>query len=116
MKNIFKISITFQIFIWTKNTKNILNIFRAKNSKLTFAKTLSFTMGDVSAGKISHFRQNMFQNNICINTFSSDVFTADVALTLTKAKNKPASTLKTAIDSITVTGTVTRKCISMVTA
>merc|ERR1712117_914138 len=46
----------------------------AKNSKLTFAKTLSFTMGDVSA----------------------DVFTADVALTL-----------KTAIDSITVTGTVT---------
>jgi len=57
----------------------------AKNSKLTFAKTLSFTMGDVSA----------------------DVFTADLAMTLTKAKNKPASTLKTAINSITVTGTVT---------
>jgi hypothetical protein len=57
----------------------------AKNSKLTFSKTLSFTLGDVSA----------------------DVFTADVALTLTKAKNKAASTLKTAIDSIAVTGTVT---------
>merc|ERR1711990_300109 len=55
----------------------------AKNSKLTFAKTLSFTMGDVSA----------------------DVFTADLSMTLSKAKNKPASTLKTNIDSIT--GTVT---------
>ena len=45
----------------------------------------------------------------------SDVFTADVALTLTKAKNKAASTLKTAIDSIAVTGTVTRKFISIMT-
>merc|ERR1712012_1361726 len=48
-------------------------------SALNFAKTLSFTMGDASA----------------------DVFTADVSLTLTKAKNKAPSAVKTSIDSIT---------------
>jgi len=51
----------------------------AKKSALNFAKTLSFTMGDASA----------------------DVFTADVSLTLTKAKNKAPSAVKTSIDSIT---------------
>merc|ERR1712122_307288 len=51
----------------------------AKKSALNFAKTLSFTMGDASA----------------------DVFTADVSLTLTKAKNKPPSAVKTSIDSTT---------------
>merc|ERR1711955_76509 len=55
-----------------------------KNNALNFAKTLSLTMGDVSA----------------------DVFTADISMTLTKKSKKPASTLKTTIDSITVTGTV----------
>merc|ERR1712117_142071 len=45
----------------------------AKKSALNFAKTLSFTMGDASA----------------------DVFTADVSLTLTKAKNKAPSAVKT---------------------
>merc|ERR1712126_478714 len=56
-----------------------------KNKALNFAKPLSLTMGDVSA----------------------DVFTADISMTLTKKSKKPASTLKTTIDSITVTGTVT---------
>jgi len=51
----------------------------AKKSALNFAKTLSFTMGDASA----------------------DVFTADVSLTLTKAKNKAPSAVKTSINSIT---------------
>merc|ERR1711955_18401 len=51
----------------------------AKKSALNFAKTLSFTMGDASA----------------------DVFTANVSLTLTKAKNKAPSAVKTSIDSIT---------------
>merc|ERR1711973_992962 len=51
----------------------------AKKSALNFAKTLSFTMGDASA----------------------DFFTADVSLTLTKAKNKAPSAVKTSIDSIT---------------
>merc|ERR1712156_1007007 len=53
----------------------------AKKSALNFAKTLSFTMGDASA----------------------DVFTADVSLTLTKAKNKAPSAVKTSINSITTT-------------
>jgi len=53
----------------------------AKKSSLNFAKTLSFTMGDVSA----------------------DVFTADISLTLTKAKNKNPSSVKTAINSIATT-------------
>jgi len=51
----------------------------AKKSALNFAKTLSFTMGDATA----------------------DVFTADVSLTLTKAKNKAPSAVKTSINSIT---------------
>ena len=33
----------------------------------------------------------------------SDVFTADILMTLTKAKNKAPSTVKTAIDSIATT-------------
>jgi len=49
-----------------------------KAKVLNFAKTLSFTMGDVSA----------------------DVFTADISLTLSKKKNKAPSTVSTAIDSI----------------
>jgi len=49
-----------------------------KNSKLDFSKTLSFTVGDVAG----------------------TVFTAEVSFTISKKKNKPASTVKTVINTV----------------
>ena len=44
-----------------------------------------------------------------ISFFVSDLFTAELAITLKKAKNKPASKLTTTVNSITNTGALTRK-------
>lgn len=51
----------------------------AKSSSLNFAKTLTYNLGDTSA----------------------DLFTAELSITLKKAKNKPASKLTTTVNSIT---------------